>query len=149
MLQDTAVANYFINRGRGEGIELTNMQVQKLVAIAHGFYLAIFGNPLIRENLKAWQWGPVIPDLYHRLRKYGAQPITEPLNHVEPTPSTGDVPELLDAVWKGYKDRSAAQLSGLTHQPGTPWSLTWHNDPFGVIPEELIKKHYLELLEEA
>ena len=42
-----AIANYFLEKAKAEGNSLTPMQVQKLVYFAHGWYLGLFGEPLL------------------------------------------------------------------------------------------------------
>ena len=67
------IADEFIRRS---GNTKTNMQIQKMVYIAHGYMLGAYGRPLISENVEAWKWGPVIPSLYRRFKKYGSDLIT-------------------------------------------------------------------------
>ena len=66
-----AIANYFLDKS----IDLTPMKIIKLVYIAHGWHLAITDKPLIEDYVQAWEFGPVIPDLYHEFKKYGNTPI--------------------------------------------------------------------------
>ncbi len=73
------VANYFlslVNEDQGEGI--TNMKMQKLVYYAQGFSLAMLNKPLFEEPIEAWQYGPVVPTLYHAFKKYGNVPLPQP-----------------------------------------------------------------------
>ena len=72
-----AIANYFLERAEREPI--TQMKVQKLVYFAHGWHLGITQKPLINEQVEAWPYGPVIPSLYQDLKRWGADPITEPI----------------------------------------------------------------------
>ena len=51
------------------------MKIIKLVYIAHGHYLAKNDSPLFTEKVEAWDYGPVIPSLYHEFKIYGAFPI--------------------------------------------------------------------------
>lgn len=142
----TTIANAFYDLAQGEGKVLTHMQLQKLVFIAHGFYIAVTGDPLIEEAVKAWQWGPVIPPLYNKLKHYGGGAIATRIPNVPELPKGSREFQLVRAVWDGYKHFTAAQLSGITHNPGTPWTVTWAAHPFGEIPNDLIADHYKQLL---
>jgi len=127
-----AIANYFLGNFKG----ICPMKLQKLVYFAHGWHLAINGEPLINESIEAWNYGPVIPALYHEFKKYGNKEIpvcattySERLgDYVTPTIydyDEGNAPEdtqdLLSVVWEVYGKFSALQLSSMTHLPGTPW----------------------------
>src|SRR5208282_4587731 len=66
-----AVANWFIeNLSRVDPLKL-----QKLVYFAHGWHLALRDQPLIDELVEAWDYGPVVPSLYHQFKRYGNQSI--------------------------------------------------------------------------
>lgn len=51
-----AVANYMLAVAEKKGMTLTPMQVLKLVYLAHGWSLAWFGRPLIRDDVEAWDY---------------------------------------------------------------------------------------------
>ena len=145
-LSAKTVANEFLELAQRDGKALTNMQVQKLVYIAHGFNLAIFRAPLIEEQVKAWPWGPVIPPLYNRLRKYGNGPISATIPDVPKISQYDEAVDLIAKVWKGYGDYSGARLSAITHQTGSPWDVTWRTEEYGVIDDALTAEHYRTLL---
>ena len=127
---------------------MTNMQVQKLVYIANGFYLGFTGKPLIHDKIHAWQFGPVIPCLYEVLRKFGNAPVTERLKTEDSIPEDSFAFKIISQVLQGYGKMSGSKLSALTHLPGSPWHKTWERDEnrFGVIPVEMIADHYRERL---
>ena len=142
------VAAYFLRRANEEGKVLTPMQVQKLVYLAHGWHLAITGEPLINEQVEAWQYGPVIPSLYHEYKKFGAQPITALLVHEFHPPA--DLEPILDKVWEVYRDFTGSQLSAMTHKRGTPWQQVRaqydQQVPSGTdIPRAAIEAHFRKL----
>jgi len=141
-----SVANTFLALAGHENKPITNMQLQKLVFLAQGYALALLKRPIFRDDIRAWQWGPVIPPLYKKLQKYGRDQVTETLD-VKP----GDIENLLEnkkamgiirGVWNGYKDYTGGQLSSLTHEPNTPWKTTWDKQTFSVIPTDLIQEYY-------
>ena len=74
-----AVANEFLKRaGRGKA-DLTQMQIQKLVYIAHGWTLAIYDKPLTSIEPEAWDRGPVYPGLREKTTHAGSREICVPI----------------------------------------------------------------------
>jgi uncharacterized phage-associated protein len=149
------VANTFIGLAEVEGRALTNMKLQKLVYLAHGYHLGFLGEdrPLIRDEVRAWKWGPVIVSLYERLMIYGAAPCFRARN------TLGDVfPEmpkgtyergLVQSMWEAYKDFTASKLSQMTHEKDSPWDKIWKIQPYAGIPTELIASYFRAKLEKA
>ena len=130
----THIANYFVYRAKTEGKSLTPLKVQKLVYFTHGWFLAEHTSPLINELVQAWDSGPVFSSLYHRLKKYGNQPITQlegdsifkdssTYDSIIPMISLSDTEaaETLDFAWKAYGDIDEANLAEHTRVQGTPW----------------------------
>ncbi|VVM20244.1 hypothetical protein BSPWISOXPB_8934 [uncultured Gammaproteobacteria bacterium] len=72
------IANKFIDLAKNEN--LTNMQLQKMVYIAHGFNLALRGTKLYYEDTRAWNFGPVVPELYEKLQIYGSNKVTDKIS---------------------------------------------------------------------
>lgn len=150
-----AVANAFIELSNKEQrSDLTNMKLQKLVYIAQGFALAVRQEGLFNENVHAFQWGPVIPTLYNAIKDYGKHPITEkiPLRLGDKSIDLEDgsfESSVIKTVWRKYGKFTAAQLSTITHQPGTPWDSVWKDTEYGIIPIELIRYHYRDLINTA
>ncbi|MCP4263970.1 MAG: DUF4065 domain-containing protein [Candidatus Brocadiaceae bacterium] len=142
-----AAANAFIGIAQeDEGKKLTNMQLQKLVFIAHGYCLALLNNePLFYHNTHAWQWGPVIPKLYKSLQKYGNDLVDNPVEAADSLNEEDIKYAIVKAVYENYGHYSGAELSALTHQENTPWSITWERDKFGIIPNDIISEHYKKL----
>ncbi len=146
MHDSRTVANCFLDLASDCGDSLTPMQVLKLVYIAHGWMLGLYGRPLIKDDVQAWQYGPVIPTLYNAVRDYRSAPVTRMLR--EPAKDFLDPNEkdLVEQVYKIYGKKSGPALSRLTHAPGTPWALTYEPGAFGVvIPTDIIEDHYQRL----
>ena len=139
-----AIANEFIRIAERKGRRLTQMQVQKLVYFAHGWHLALTGEPLINERVLAWDYGPVVRSLWRAFKEYGSNPIQKMarvpdwegdlVNWITPTVEDGEQPEtnaytaaLIRRVWEQYGSLKAYELSELTHVEGGPWSRTREN----------------------
>ena len=69
------VARYVINQARKLGHPISNMQLQKVMYYLQGAYGAKYDRPLFYEDIEAWQWGPVIPEVYYAFRAYAASDI--------------------------------------------------------------------------
>lgn len=140
------VADYFLALAAQKGQTLTPMQINKLVYIAHGFYMGYTGNPLIKEAIEAWQYGPVINSLYHRFKKYGGQIIYE--LGATPARFPDAAKQVVEQVYDTYGNLSGIDLSGITHQYGTPWELTYDGRRDKAIGNDLIQSYYGKLLNE-
>lgn len=138
----TAVAQKFLELAREEGKPLTNMQLQKLVFFAHGAHLAAYNQPLIFEHVKAWDFGPVIPELYERLREYGAGPVVNRIDN-EPIYDESPAGYAIRNVWRAYGNLNAWQLSDISHQPGSPWEQVWnYGGRYSEIPNYVTQQYY-------
>lgn len=158
-----AIANAFLEQPGALG-DLTQMQLQKLAYIAHGWNLAVSGEPLIGDSVHAWLHGPVFPQLYEHVRYFGAKPLPRLITDLDvdrfsffsgeaeergkpyKAKLSGREREVLDRVWKRYGPYNAFNLSRITHQPETPWFKTYAKYGRSArIPNELIREHYVEL----
>lgn len=146
----TKVAKYLIDTlNNQQGCrDVTLLKVIKLTYIAHGWMLALCDRPLISEDVEAWQYGPVIPELYRDLKQFGRDHITT-LNdayHVELDEQESSIVEQVCEIYGKY---TASQLVGMTHAKGTPWSDIWRaGKGFRVIiSNESIKAYYKRLAE--
>lgn len=146
MHDSRTVANRFLELARDCGDSLTPMQVLKLVYIAHGWNLGLYGRPLIRDTVEAWQYGPVIRRLYNSMREYRSQAVTALIPAPGGDVLTANEDDLICQVYNLYGKKSGPALSRLTHAPGTPWELTYVQGEFGVpIPTDIIEDHYQQL----
>lgn len=157
MYHPLQISNYFINKSFEDGVQITPMKVLKLTYIAHGWYLALTDHPLINEQTEAWKYGPVVRSVYDAFKRYGKGDINQlafgfgSSVTLKPIKDNKQVTDLLDDIWRIYGRLSGTQLSNLTHQPGTPWDITWNNNGGSlkrgaIIPNKLIRKHYKSLL---
>src|SRR4051794_9267350 len=71
-----SIANFFIGLAAAKGEKLSPMKLQKLLYYACGWYAGYTGQPLIDEAIEAWDYGPVIPSIYHEFKRFGSGSIT-------------------------------------------------------------------------
>jgi uncharacterized phage-associated protein len=151
MRSSLTVANRFLALASENGDTLTPMQLLKLVYIAHGWMLGLYGRPLIVDEVQAWQYGPVIPKLYNKLRSYRGGVVTEAIGDplgAQPLERLED--DIVRQVYDLYGQKTGLALSRITHADGTPWSASYQPGVFGtVISTDLIEDHYSKLAEQA
>ena len=151
-----AIANYFLDHRKKFKLQvpITQMKLHKLVYFAHGWHLALTGKPLIDETLQAWDYGPVVPSLYHEFKHFRSRDITEPAMDLLPLegskfkvfvpivePDDQYTRDLLERIIKVYGKFTALQLSAMTHEPSSPWSVARAKNPgvnfVGITNEDL------------
>ena len=127
------------------------MQLLKLVYIAHGWMLGLYGRPLIRDEIQAWKYGPVIPDLYAAIRHYRGNPVEDiPVSWTENQQLDELENDLITQVYDKYGHLSGPALSQLTHQKNSPWHAVYDSRGWAdTIPNDLIRVHYAGLAEGA
>lgn len=136
------IAQKFLDLASEQGRTLTPMQLLKLVYIAHGWMLGLYDRPLIKENVEAWPYGPVIPELYHAVKKYRDKPVQKIQRRTQESLDAQEAALIID-VYSKYGSFSGIELSSMTHAKGTPWHKTF--DQSGVISNDLIQSHYKRL----
>jgi uncharacterized phage-associated protein len=159
------VANWFLERAWSAGTAINPMKLQKLVYFAHGWSLGVRDKPLIDELVQAWDYGPVVPSLYHEFKEFGAQSISRHASHYDPArgsfvienipPEDHEARVMLEWIWERYGKYSSWQLSNLTHEDGTPWRKAREAAAaaYGYVPRNLtidqndIRTHFQQLFE--
>ena len=146
-----ALANFILDRADVLGVGLSNMHINKIAYFAHGWFLALRNQKLVEQPFEAWEYGPVIQDLYHRFKRFGKDSITERATVLDKR--TGnfviaqcnvsvDDRELLTQVVDFYARIPAGKLSDMSHESGGPWDLVWNyegkSNPGMFIPDSAI-----------
>jgi len=152
----SAVANYFIECSKNEKISLSNLSIQKLSYFAYGWIIVAEDEKLFYDRIEAWQYGPVIPSLYHQLKQFGRERITKKIMDYDFYEDKfyywklkADTPAeiLIRKAWNYYKSLSPRKMIDLTHDCGTPWRQTVLEKGFNAeIDDRLIKDHFSEKL---
>lgn len=102
------------------------MSLQKLLYYVQAWHLAITGEPLFDEQIKAWKDGPVVPAVWHaRKDRETRRAAEQPAVVIDEFAS-----DLIDLVLGTYGSMSAEELSALTHVE-QPWKAARGDLPDG------------------
>lgn len=121
------VANCFLDIAELHEENLTLMKLQCLVYFAHGWHLAITGEPLIEDSVVAWEYGPVIPRIYYGFRYLGRGhiDIRAVVDGTVPNlPSSSQYVEsrnVIHKVWEEFGKFTEIQIMNLVHMHPDPW----------------------------
>ena len=101
-------------------------QLQVILYNAYGVFLAKNGKRLSDEHPQMWEYGPVFPKAYNRLKKNPSDGEAEAANLKETRP---EVYEFLSQCFKRYAWTSASNLTAPHTAAGTPWTKTRKKSP--------------------
>ncbi|KRK88286.1 type II TA system antitoxin MqsA family protein [Lentilactobacillus sunkii] len=137
------VTNYFDAKS-DENIEnLTQMKVVKLLYFAFGRYAAKTHGKLFNSPIVAMPYGPVVEEVHQAFNGHRdiisvglTKRAFDDYNLIQ---KDSEISDLLTDILNDYGDKTAAGLSKITHQTGSPWSLTGS----GVINPTLIAETFI------
>lgn len=64
------VAKYVINYELSQDRSVTNLRLQKLLYFVQAKVLMETGEPCFNDEMQAWEYGPVVPVVYHAYAEY-------------------------------------------------------------------------------
>jgi uncharacterized phage-associated protein len=135
-----------VRRSAARGQPLTNLSAQKLAYFAHGWHLALLGEPLIMENFEAWRYGPVLPELYHVFKVFSGNPIPPDHPLIEQQPRLDDASmsaQLIERVLDVYSGYGSSGLVSISHDPSGPWYPAYHSPSVSsIIPHHAIQTYF-------
>ena len=142
--QSTCVANKLLKIASKNNKTFTPMQIIKLVYLAHAWMLALHMRPLIEEEVEAWKYGPVIPQLYQAIKNYKSNPVV--LITCQSQKFDKDAQDIIQQVYDKYGHFDGIELSMLTHEKNSPWEIARRNGN-SIISNDLIMHHYKKLVQ--
>jgi uncharacterized phage-associated protein len=141
------VAQYILDKRQQHGDAVTPMQLIKLTYIAQGHMLGRHGRPLFSDPVEAWQYGPVVPNVYHAVKEFRSQPVFQVVPFGNRYDFSAAEREVMDLVADQYGPHDGIVLSSSTHQQGSPWEQTWSRvGKNAVISNDLIEHFYRGIL---
>lgn len=134
----------------------SHLKLQKLIYLAYKKYLLKYEERLFPEKIVAYDYGPVVQEVYQKFKKYGADTIETDsaqkyiLKDIHLSQALGRmllvkefekvVPILLE-TFEEYGDLTASELVGLTHSKNGPWHSVYKRYQNCEITDEIIISH--------
>ncbi len=135
---DNVSKKYGIEDNCGAAEYITPLKLQKLLYYIQGMALRIYGKPAFTNNISAWQYGPVVEEVYQQYK--GRNPITTPKTDYE---VSDGLKKIIELVVSSYGQIEAGSLIDLTHDED-PWIKSINS---GTISIDLIKEYFNKVYE--
>lgn len=134
------VARYVVYYYNYNGWAISNLKLQKILYFLQADFLVNEGEPCFDEEIEAWDYGPVVPEIYHAYKFYGGNSI--------PCYEEGFGGYIfrkprVDKMLIKCKPYSASQLVQATHAQ-KPWIDAFHKGCGTVISKGSIRDYFLE-----
>lgn len=130
------IAKYIIDKCTKDRFPISNLQLQKILYYIQREFLQQ-GINAFSEEIEAWQFGPVVPEVYKQYCGFGALPIRMRYEvGLEPNDAN-----IVNAIIEKKRILNPWDMVGDTHSPGKAWDLIYR-DGLGdhqIIPKELIR----------
>ena len=112
MLNATIIGQYFLSKN----LELTDIQIQKLVYYAYSWYMVKNKDKKIfDEKPQAWIHGPVFRSLFDSMKDYRKFSSSTEYESIDK-----ELKEFLDIIYNVYSKYSGNELEKMTHSE-LPW----------------------------
>lgn len=135
---DNVSKKYGIEDNCGAAEYITPLKLQKLLYYIQGMALRIYGKPAFSNIISAWQYGPVVEEIYQQYK--GRNPISTP----KTTYNVCDgLKKIIELVVSSYGQIEAGTLIDLTHDED-PWINSVNSGTIGI---ELIKEYFNKVYE--
>lgn len=110
------IASFFVGKG------VSPLKLQKLLYYSKVWFFVKTGKDLFYQDIKAWIYGPVVPDIWQKF-KYIRRTDIIPSDRLDDYPVPSHVIPHLEEVWDVYGHLSGSQLVDLTHKE-LPWRMS-------------------------
>lgn len=131
--------------------QLSNLQMQKILYVAQMFYMGQNnGQLLINAFFEAWDYGPVLPVLYHEFKYFGNRPVAEHSLEEYECATDPNQRGFLQETVSTLGRFGASALIAVTHKENGAWRKHYKQGVRGiVIPNEDILEEYTQLIKES
>ena len=146
MISANNVAQYLLYWANCNGELITNLKLQKLLYYAQAWYLVNYRKPLFPDPIEAWDFGPVIKEIYEKYKKFGARAIEyKDKNGKEAELFSRNQLNYLNEFCQNYVQYPAYMLVNASHNDA-PWKDAHNSGNNAVISIDSMKKYYSEQL---
>lgn len=113
------IAKHIISYEAEHNRPVSNLRLQKLLYFVQALFFLSIGEPCFADRIEAWDFGPVVPRIYHTYKRYGSM-IIQDMGDCPADEISADDCEKIDEMLDACADKSTRTLVEITHRQ-KPW----------------------------
>lgn len=137
------VARHIIERCNSQNRSISNLKLQKILYFVQAEFLVTNNQPCFSEEIEAWDFGPVVPEVYHQYKIFGSANIPVIRRVFNPTKILPEDEVLMDGIIDQCAEYSASDLVQITHNQ-SPWNDNYVSGYNNIIPKDEIRDYFAE-----
>lgn len=153
MYEALLIARFAINYSNKKEYGISNLKLQKILYFIQAYFLITVNKPCFSDSIEAWDFGPVVPVVYHEFKQFGSGNIPKIDSYFMGNIFDVKVKKFndssiddcdkrnIESVIDEFKDFSATDLVKLTHSQD-PWKNAYVPFANNVITNESIKEFF-------
>ncbi|WP_440445357.1 Panacea domain-containing protein [Phascolarctobacterium succinatutens] len=153
MYEALLIARFAINYSNKKEYGISNLKLQKILYFIQAYFLITVNKPCFSDCIEAWDFGPVVPVVYHEFKQFGSGNIPKIDSYFMGNIFDVKVKKFddssiddcdkrnIESVIDEFKDFSATDLVKLTHSQD-PWKNAYVPFANNVITNESIKEFF-------
>lgn len=132
------LANYIVDKCIKDNVPITNLQLQRILYFVQKDFLKR-GSRAFSDDIEAWEFGPVVPNVYFYFCGFGAMSISISRDVV---PNLTSDKNIIDNIIEAKRCLTPWAIAKETHKITGAWSKVYNNGKGNqcIIPIDLIKE---------
>ena len=150
------VCRHVINYSNNQDYGISNLKLQKVLYFIQAYFLISTPEACFVEQIEAWDFGPIVPEVYNEYKQYGSGDIPYITSYIQFDEEdiwnsaridfsdniiSDDDKKLIDMVVDKFSEYSATDLVTLTHRQA-PWKYAYVRGMNNAIKNESIKEYF-------
>ncbi len=135
------IADFIVRKCDDLGFGISNLKLQKILYFVQAEFLVSLKKACFEEEIEAWDFGPVVPEVYRKYRVYGGANIPVCFKHNTNELIEKEDGELIEEIIQECNKYSAVDLVGITHSQ-KPWKDAYKKGENRIITKESIKSYF-------
>lgn len=136
------IARYIIWYCGQNGYSVSNLKLQKILYFVQAEFLVETGHPSFFEDIEAWDFGPVVPEVYREYKIFGSSNIPTFFIGKRVYLRNSEM-DLINGIVDECSEYTDSKLVEITHSQ-KPWIIAYHSGRNRVISNDSIREYFSE-----